>query len=716
MRGETLRGMTNVSPLAEMKLYNQTSEQIFNKYFPDAENIQKGNSNLIIDPVDTDREGFTFEQYDFFFDSNKNGIQEGFEKSAFKLLLFVSTDGNKVQECYEVVKPAEDEIILFLETDHDILSSDVLYGRISEKIRKLYIDPDTEKLYKSFFEGDFMDVVKRYYSTDKDTIEQLLTKGFIENKSFSSFIFEGIKYVLLMSSAPAKAMGWVLKKIGGGADYLKIPDKFWDTESSDYLFDKENLIKNLSISDKALEDLKNIFTDRQGFDLSDIIPEVLDDIILKQIAVMESFTGKYNSYVESRIKDILNASENPQNDNEIAEDIAKAVALLCGLWNGLVDFVASTLKFAGSLLEAPFDIAEDFQKTLETIDNFCSMLSSKALWSNLEKAAEEGIKNMEQYLKSKNAGDINWVRVYYISGFTVSFVATLFIPIADALNALAKAGEVGEILAKVNEGISKAASEIANLARKTKEGIWKALMELFEMFAEGGEKLKEFVEKLWKAIADWFLKNKKLVSLVDEVDDIIKPLIKILKKNPAYVKAIELILGKQGRHLGQWLAIESEAVIKLYTGNIYIRLNKALRGVVKLDRELKAVQKVLDNALEKLPNFKQGSEALQRSVYFTEKEINKMFKVGKDFTEKGFMSTTHNESVLSQWLMDNPTHNVIYKVFGKNCKLIEKASMLPENEVLFKSGTTFTVESVNMGARHPLDQSKKIVEIILKEK
>ena len=73
-------------------------------------------------------------------------------------------------------------------------------------------------------------------------------------------------------------------------------------------------------------------------------------------------------------------------------------------------------------------------------------------------------------------------------------------------------------MAKVNEGISKAASEIANLARKTKEGIWKALMELFEMFAEGGEKLKEFVEKLWKAIADWFLKNKKLVSLVTEAD------------------------------------------------------------------------------------------------------------------------------------------------------------------------------------------------------
>ena len=31
--GETIRGMNNVSPLATVKFYNQTSEDIFSKYF-----------------------------------------------------------------------------------------------------------------------------------------------------------------------------------------------------------------------------------------------------------------------------------------------------------------------------------------------------------------------------------------------------------------------------------------------------------------------------------------------------------------------------------------------------------------------------------------------------------------------------------------------------------------------------------------------------------
>ncbi len=57
---------------------------------------------------------------------------------------------------------------------------------------------------------------------------------------------------------------------------------------------------------------------------------------------------------------------------------------------------------------------------------------------------------------------------------------------------------------------------------------------------------------------------------------------------------------------------------------------------------------------------------------------------------------------------------------GKNGKLIEDASLLPyEAEVLFKSNTTFKVESVRK-IDHPLPyRSKngdKIFEIIIKEK
>lgn len=167
------------------------------------------------------------------------------------------------------------------------------------------------------------------------------------------------------------------------------------------------------------------------------------------------------------------------------------------------------------------------------------------------------------------------------------------------------------------------------------------------------------------------------------------------------------------------MALEYEAMIKFYTGNVYQVLNNALRGIggVKMTKELEAMQKVLDKALEKLLPSIYNDKILQKSVYFTEQEIKTLFKVGEDFTEKGFMSTTYSEEALLEWMIAKPADNVIFKVMGKNGKLIEDASLLPlEAEVLFKSSTTFTVESV-IKIKHPIPgKTEKIFEITLKEK
>ena len=93
-----------------------------------------------------------------------------------------------------------------------------------------------------------------------------------------------------------------------------------------------------------------------------------------------------------------------------------------------------------------------------------------------------------------------------------------------------------------------------------------------------------------------------------------------------------------------------------------------------------------------------------------------MFKIGNEWVSQGFFSTTHSEQSLLSWLSTKPHHNVIFKVYGKNGKLIEKAAYkIEEHEVLFKSNTIFVVEGMRK-IDHPIDKSKLITEIILKEK
>jgi len=243
------------------------------------------------------------------------------------------------------------------------------------------------------------------------------------------------------------------------------------------------------------------------------------------------------------------------------------------------------------------------------------------------------------------------------------------------------------------------------------------LQELQEMLAKGGKKLQDFVDDVWKKIADWFLKNKNLVSLMDEVDAVLLSLIKILRKNPKFLDSLEYIK-LIGRPLGKWLALEQEAAINIYTKSYYIALNKALRKLegIKMTAVFKAMQQVLDNALEKLPISKYNGGVLWRSARFTEAEIKKLFKLGKDFVDEGFFSTTHSEKALLRWMKNNPSDNVLFKVYGKSGKLIQESSVLPnEAEVLFKSKTAFVVESIRK-IDHPIDKSKLVTEIILKEK
>ncbi|WP_051891009.1 hypothetical protein [Chryseobacterium sp. JM1] len=527
--GENMRGMNNLSPLATVKLFNQTAEDIQKKYYPNGDISGNGNINVIEEVNLTVKNKYKFNTYNYYFDNNRNSSygDEG-DLLAFKLLLFVSNDGNKVKECYEVVQPKADEVILFLESDSGELSNDVLYGKMSEEVRKQFTD-EKGNLKSNLFDNEIMKaVLKNTDNINQQIVEELMKKGYVEQSKIKKGFFTVLKYVMIGISAPTKAIGWILKKIGEGLEFLKIPDTFWDTEIEGYLFQKENLIQILTISPEKLKFIKDLFNDKKGIDFSDFTPKFLDDIILSQLNLVEAFIENYNSYIKEKIEFFFKPF-NP-GINEIKNNLTEDIALLSGIWNGLVDFVVSIFKFFGSLLEAPFDISKDFQHTLEMIDNFWDMLDI-TFFENLWEAIKEGVKNIKDYLSSKDNEEFNWVRINYAAGFTISFIGTFFIPIADIAK-VAEVGKMGELLAKINSEIGKTISQTAKFVKiQTAEAyqkVSKALEDLVLLFKEGGKKLHDFVNNLWKKIADWFLSNKKLLLYEGAGSEIRSILVKVV--------------------------------------------------------------------------------------------------------------------------------------------------------------------------------------------
>lgn len=717
--GKSIRGMSNVSPLAAYKFNNLSIDETFNKYFPDAKNLQSGNTNIVTDVgVPLVRNGFTFDAENYYFDMNNNGkYGDSGDILAFKLLLFVSTDGLKVRECYEVTNPKDDEVILFLETDEG-LSKQVLFGKMSEKVRKQFTD-EKGNLKTNLFDDKIMQGVRKYYSeANQAVIEELMKNGYIKESSIKEGFFKILKYISIGSTAVPKYIGWISEKLGEGIDLLKIPEQFWDTENEAYFLKKENAIKNFKISAEIIKTLEKILKNKDIFDVSDLIPDIIENKISYSLMKLKTTIQVYNHFVESEIEKIYGDFDNP-TANFIFENIAEELACLAGFWDGAVDFISGLFKFIGLLLQAPFNIVTNYETVLEVFDNFWDALWSADFWKNLWENIKITYQKIKKDLKSTNSDDYNWVRISYFSGFGLATIISFFVPIAQVTNVL-KVGKLGEIIAKftseISNGFVKGANIISQKSAQAYENSLKIVQEILELFAKGGKNLEAFFEKIWKKIVDWFLENKKFISLVDEIEFFLLPLIKILRKNSKYLDSIGFIK-LIGRPLGRWLVLEQEAAINLYTKSYYLAFNKALRKIEGvMTEEYKAMQKVLDNALEKLPTFKQGKDPLLRSAKFSESKIKELFREGKEFTDAGFFSTTHSEKALLRWMKNNAEDNVLFKVYGKNGKLIEMSSDLPgEAEILFKSNTTFLVESVKPG-KHPLNELEQVIIIVLKEK
>jgi len=223
-------------------------------------------------------------------------------------------------------------------------------------------------------------------------------------------------------------------------------------------------------------------------------------------------------------------------------------------------------------------------------------------------------------------------------------------------------------------------------------------------------KAKEVAEQLREILK---LKGEKLLNYLKELVDVCV----LSFQNKKFIDVILFVT--KNRVFKGVLTIHEEAIIMFYTTSAYETINKALRGLIYLKREYISFERLLNKALDKLPNsIYNGSEhILYRSVEISEELMQKLFLGKTEYIEKAFFSTSYDYTkFLENWFQYEPSHNVIFKIQGKNGKLVETISDIEnEAEVLFKSKTKFEIIEINP-IPHPFNQELEIYEIILKEK
>ena len=234
-----------------------------------------------------------------------------------------------------------------------------------------------------------------------------------------------------------------------------------------------------------------------------------------------------------------------------------------------------------------------------------------------------------------------------------------------------------------------------------------------------GEKI---VEGRLKQVNDFV--NKKLFTharkdkaILDYLEDVLSEIkaINLLKKSEDYLKYFdELKSGIVSRAFAKLLTLEEEAVLRFYTTNKgYKNFNKALRGEVKMTEFFRAQETLMNQALDKLPNYKQ-SGLLYRIENLSEEEIKSIYKIGDTITNKHFTSSTYDSYAIAG-AMEKRNYTILIRIEGKNGKLIESLSTFgKEKEVIFKSKTKFKVIDIRE-TNNPIDFASRIETVILKE-
>lgn len=711
---------TGVSPLTENKwqYLKRNSLEIEKLFFKNNIVTQKNSLTLVQEPgcsCNISPKEITV----YNPKNNIEGYQAGQDEYLYKIKIYTSTRGEVIKQAYYECKVADDEALFFIEDNTGDVSKAKMYAKFGSKVLK-------NNLINITSERSSESLLKKYTGLDDNILKELIKNGIYEEESSIIRIFvTGFYNFMAYIGLPMKALGWICEKLGEGIiEYLSLPESVWNTSSPDYFLKRENILETLIINPKLISQIReSLVNDPNKIEINDLIPNFLVNNINLGLASVENLINQYNEYVITSINNLYDEVETDVIVINIQNQISQKVALLCGVWNGLIDFIGGLLVFIGQIAQLQNNIGSNLEDYLERFDSFCKVVSDLKI-EDVTKAFNNVYDEVVNYLKDDTKNDYNQDKIAYFTGFAIAFIATMFIPFTafakplNVINKLKKAAVPTELLEKVSQATTKTSNFVVKAGKETSETALKLIDNIISLLKEGAKAIEEFLQNIWKKIAEWFQENRKVVTLVNKVDNNLILLVKTLRQNPKYLDSLEYIK-LIGRPLGRWVALEQEAAINLYSKSYYILFNKALRKLqgVKLTREFKAMQKILDDALDKLPVFEQKGQPLFRSIFFEEKDIKKLFKVGKDFVDQGFFSTTYSEKALYNWMRTNTTDNVIIKVYGKNGKLIQESSTLPgEAEVLFKSGTTFIVDNINKGARHPLDRTRKITEIILKEK
>ena len=499
---------------------NLSSKDITENYFNGIKPVVYKNSTIVQEPET--KVDLQIKEMTIYYEANgQKGYQIGKDELLYKIHIYISTSQSKLEDLY--VKSEKDiksnEILLFLEDNTGDESEQYLFARFGNKV-------DKELLLKSNGLDTLTSLVPDF---DIDSLKELIQTGQVKAKTtITSAITKGIMYVLSIVGLPGKAIGWLCDEIGDIiSKYLSVPETVWNSKSPDYFLNKKAVLKDLTIDPAFLKTIPAFLINQNNFTLlTGFLPVGKpNELVSNQVVNIESLISNYNAFVTKILTDIYDGKE----DSKIAfyiENISEQIAFMCGIWNGLIDFIAGIFKFLGLLLSSLYQIGNKYNEILVTLDELWENIKNTNFTDVLIAALTvqfEITDEIYRFFTSKNPREeYNFDKIAYFIGFGLAFVATLFIPLAD----LTKISGITKLKSLIPEEFITALAKVKGKTINSLQELLTLVREMSEVLAKGFNEILSFFRKIKDDIVKWFKRNlkefeRKLI-LVNDATEFIK--------------------------------------------------------------------------------------------------------------------------------------------------------------------------------------------------
>lgn len=567
--GESIRGMTNVSPLATVKFFNQTPDDILTKYYPDSGPVVEGTFAVVQD-IGTDPEPvITKTVKDFYY----YGVEE-VNNFAFRVILFSSTDATKLKESFEVSAPSGREILMFVEDNRSDKVSGT-YGAIKISADVLSFLNKSGRLEYDLYNNRevYTEIKKVVPELDDDQIKSLLQKGYIEDirvgiaKTYfklASFFSSGLSFInpglgILTNEALRAATAILLEKVILLIEKTKLDENRWqpkppklDNGEPDESYSYQPLISTGSDSNGSVN-----FSEITGL-LKNMLKEQNDTVRLA-LNIKKDFRKNgqpkgflellYNLYLSAYdvMYDVIAELEEMADLDILKYGARTCNALVCGVWNGLVDSVAGLFAMVKMIYDG-ITLGKDFAQNIEEYLPALLEQFDEAVQAIRNISFSDTAKYIHNKLKQINL-TFDPVACAYFVGYAYGFIISLIIEIILTVVVTGGTVTIPLIIEKLEEalfgifrlgwglvkGAAKAVRSFARFAVRSIKDLIKGFQELVNFLKKGGDELKRIIDDLFSAkrlkaneIPKYITTRAKILS---HAEDTVSKLVKTIEAN-----------------------------------------------------------------------------------------------------------------------------------------------------------------------------------------